>query len=109
MIPAIKDKKNPKYKELQKYTNIKKAQEKATNIYKDFGTLYISEKKDKKFKIYDPINKKWVHFGQMLYEDHNKHADEDRRYRYLQRSLNIKGKWKENPFSPNNLSIYILW
>jgi hypothetical protein len=109
MIAAIKDKKNPKYKELGKVTNIKKAQENATAIYKELGTLFISEKKDKKFKIYDPLNKKWVHFGHSDFEDFLKHGDNDRRYRYLKRSTAIKGDWKANPWSANNLSIWILW
>lgn len=109
MIPAVKDKKNPKYKELSKFSNIGKAQQKATDLYKDLGTLYISEKKDKKFKILDPFKKKFVHFGQMNFEDHTKHNDDIRRVRFLQRSLRNTGNWKKNIFSPNNLSIYILW
>lgn len=108
-IPAIKDKSNPKYDELNKYTNINKAQKKSTKIFKEAGTLYISEKKNKKFKIYDTIYNKWVHFGAMGYEDFNKHNDKERQYNYLRRATNIKGDWKENPFSRNNLSIYINW
>ena len=51
----------------------------------------------------------WVHFGEMGYEDYTKHKDEKRRKRYLKRSAGIKGKWKENPYSPNNLSRSLLW
>ena len=58
--------------------------------------------------VQDPDNK-WVHFGQMGYEDYTKHKDDDRRKNYLNRSSNIKGQWKSNKYSPNNLSIHLLW
>lgn len=58
--------------------------------------------------IQDPDNK-WIHFGQMGYEDYTKHKDDDRRKNYLKRSSNIKGQWKSNKYSPNNLSIHLLW
>ncbi len=39
-----------------------------------------------------------------------KHKDDSRRRRYLQRATKIKGNWKDNKYSPNNLSIiHILW
>jgi hypothetical protein len=34
----------------------------------------------------------------------NKH-----RIRYLKRALSIKGNWKDNPYSPNYLSLLLLW
>jgi hypothetical protein len=52
---------------------------------------------------------KWAHFGQIGYEDYTKHKDEYRRMNYLLRSSNIKGNWKNDMYSPNNLSINILW
>lgn len=58
--------------------------------------------------VQDPDNK-WVHFGQMGYEDYTKHKDDNRRKNYLKRSSNISGKWKSNKYSPNNLSIHLLW
>ena len=33
----------------------------------------------------------------------------ERRRLYKKRALNIKGEWKKNKISPNNLSINILW
>lgn len=108
MIPAIKDVKNPKYKKVNEISNIKKAQENATKIYGKLGTLFLSEKEDKKYKIYDPLNKKFIHFGSKL-KDYLKTNDENRRYNYLRRAMNIEGEWRNNPFSPNNLSIYINW
>ena len=48
-------------------------------------------------------------FEQWGYEDYTKHKDDDRRQRYLARATKIKGDWKEDKYSPNNLSIHILW
>lgn len=45
----------------------------------------------------------------MGYEDYTKHNDPERRLRYLARATKIKGDWKNNPYSPNNLSIRLLW
>jgi len=100
-----------KYKELKKWSNPKEAQRKARAIYGAMGTLTVSPVKNKKYRIYNPIKKKYVDFGQFdpPMEDHTKHKNKDRRYRYLARALNIKGNWKKDPFSPNNLSIFILW
>jgi hypothetical protein len=103
------DKKDSKYKELIKYSNPKTVLKKAKSIYGDDVDLSISPRKDKKYRIYDFINNKYIDFGQMGYEDFTKHKDDERRYNYLQRSLNIKGNWKKNPFSANNLSIFLLW
>lgn len=58
--------------------------------------------------IQDP-NNKWIHFGQMGYEDYTKHRDENRRMNYLNRASKIKGHWKTNKYSPNNLAIHLLW
>jgi len=94
--------------ELSKYSNYEIAQAK-TNLY--FGKptkLHISNRKDKKYYVIDDQNKKH-YFGQMGYEDYTKHQDDDRRYKYLARATKIKGDWKNNKYSPNNLSINILW
>jgi len=59
--------------------------------------------------ILNPNTNKFVYFGQMGYEDFTKHKDEKRRENYLKRTANIRGKWKENPYSKNNLSRCLLW
>ena len=71
--------------------------------------LYISDKKDKKYFIIHPKTKAKVYFGQMGYEDFTKHKDPIRRANYLRRSASIKGDWKRDKFSPNNLARNILW
>jgi hypothetical protein len=99
-----------KLEELYKVSNPRVAQEKA-NQYLGVkkGELFVSTKKDKKYMLMNPLTNKWIHFGSMDYQDFTKHKDEDRRQRYLKRAKNIRGNWKENPYSPNNLSIHILW
>jgi hypothetical protein len=75
--------------------------------------VYISNKPKKKYMVQD-TDGKWVHFGQLdlnagKYEDFTKHNDKERRANYLKRTANIKGNWKDNKYSPNNLSRNLLW
>jgi hypothetical protein len=71
--------------------------------------LLVSPLKNKKYRVYDSMNDRYVDFGDIRYEDFTKHKDEKRRKRYLNRATNIKGDWKTNKFSANNLSINALW
>jgi hypothetical protein len=62
-----------------------------------------------------------VHFGSPEYNDYiiysflesqkevEKGTADERRKLYRMRATNIKGNWKDNKFSPNNLAINILW
>ena len=50
-----------------------------------------------------------IHFGDKRYEDFTQHKNKDRKQNHLKRSSNIKGNWKNNKYSPNNLSMNILW
>jgi len=70
--------------------------------------LFISNKTDKKYMVEDP-NGKMIHFGAIGYEDYTKHGDEFRRNNYLARTSNMKGNWRDNPYSPNNLARNLLW
>jgi hypothetical protein len=70
--------------------------------------IYLSNKKNKKYMLLSPDNK-WVHFGQIDMQDFTYHNDLLRRENYLKRANGIKGKWRENPYSPNNLAINLLW
>ena len=67
-----------------------------------------STRKNKKFMIMNPDNN-YVHFGDKRYEDFTQHKNKDRQQNYLKRISNIKGNWKNNKYSPNNLSMNILW
>lgn len=96
-------------KTLKKYSNPIIAQKMAYKYLGKTAKLYPGRKKDKKYSIFDPKNKKWVSFGQLDYEDYTKHRNKLRRRNYLTRSRSIKGDWKKNKYSPNNLSIHVLW
>ena len=82
------------------------------NAYKYLGNdakIYFSNRKGKKYKIFNPNTNKFVHFGAIGYQDYTKHQEPRRRERYLARATNTKGQWRNDPYSPNNLSINILW
>lgn len=84
------------------------AQQKAFKLYGDKAILLRSKTKTKKYAIRAP-NGRLVNFGQMGFDDFLKHKDPVRQNAYLTRSANIKGDWKDDPYSPNNLSRRILW
>lgn len=96
---------------LYKYSNPIKAQQNAIHYLGQDAILYKSNVKTKKYMIYDPNEDTVVHFGALLpaYEDFLKHNDNERRVRYLKRATKIRGKWADNPYSPNSLAINILW
>jgi hypothetical protein len=71
--------------------------------------IKLSDKPLKKYMVLNPNTNKYIYFGQMGYQDFTKHKDEKRRDNYLKRTANIKGDWKDNKYSPNNLSRNILW
>ena len=71
--------------------------------------IQVSNKPPKKYMVFNPSSSKWIHFGLMPYEDYTKHKDMKRRESYLRRTQNMKGNWRENKYSPNNLSRNILW
>lgn len=100
------DKKNA----LSLFSNYNEAKRKTREYLGPDVKLLISPRKDKKYRVHDP-NGKAVDFGSFNppMEDFTMHKDEKRRERYLKRARNIKGNWKNNPYSPNNLSMNILW
>lgn len=98
-----------KLNELKNYSNPNRVIQNARKYYGDDVKIDVSTRTNKKWMILNPNNNKWVHFGQMGYEDYTKHKDDYRRMNYLLRASNIKGDWDKNPYSPNKLSILILW
>jgi hypothetical protein len=81
---------------------------KAKNYLGSDAKIRRSSRKDKKFMIENPKGK-MVHFGAKGYDDFTKHKDDTRRQNYLSRATKIKGDWKKDKYSPNNLAINILW
>ena len=100
-----------KIKELKKYSNPNIVFNKAKIYLGKNVQIEISGRKDKKYMVKNPENNKWVHFGGFNppMEDFTKHKDTKRRDSYLKRATNIKGEWKQNKYSANNLSINLLW
>jgi len=100
-----------KLKLLLQYSEPEEAQEQAFKKYGTDAVLFISTRKNKKYMIIDKNNNKWVHFGSLEppHEDFTKHKDEQRRQNFLKRTGNIRGNWRDNPYSSNNLSRNILW
>ena len=78
-------------------------------IPKDTPELFISNRKNKKYMILNPDTNKFIHFGSLAYEDFTKHQNKERQKAYIIRASNINGGWKSDKYSPNNLSMYLLW
>jgi len=95
--------------EIYKYSNPQEVYRKAKQYLGKNVIIQFSTKPQKKYQILNPNTEKWVHFGQMGYEDFTKHKDLKRRQNYLRRTENMRGNWRENPYSPNNLSRFLLW
>ena len=91
---------------MDKVSDIKKVNKLSKMIYEK--TVQPSTRKNKKYMIKNDKNK-LVHFGDLRYEDYTKHHDEDRLNRYLSRATKIKGNWRRDKYSPNNLAINLLW
>jgi hypothetical protein len=99
------DKQKVKLEELKEVSNPKLVKKRAKDIYN--SDVFASTRKGKKYMIWNGM--KWIHFGSIMYQDWTKHQDPIRRESYLKRASNIKGKWKEDPYSPNFLAINLLW
>ena len=102
---------NDKYNQL---LNVSNPEIVYNNLQKYFGRpteLYISTRKNKKYMILNPYTNKMVHFGQFFppMKDYTEHLNPIRRESYLRRATNIRGKWKDDPYSSNNLAIWTLW
>jgi hypothetical protein len=101
-----------KLEQLLKISNPKEVVKKAQHYFNNPDIkVYLSNRKNKKYAIYDPNNKKLIHFGQFHppMEDYTMHKDDKRRQNYLLRASNINGYWRNDPYSANNLSINLLW
>ena len=72
----------------------------------DDATITISPRAGKKYMV--KVDGRTIHFGSNM-PDFTKHGDPTRRERYLKRALGIKGNWRQDKYSPNNLSVNLLW
>jgi hypothetical protein len=101
---------------LSDYSDYETVLYRAKHYYGENVILKKSTRKTKKYMIYNPYDNKFVHFGAMGYLDFTKYVKiydiyiaNKHRIRYLKRTLKIKGNWKDNPYSPNYLSLLLLW
>ena len=101
---------NQKYTELLKVSNPMTVEENLKKYFKNekIPNLLLSSRKNKKYMIISTDGTK-NHFGDFNYQDFTKHQDKDRQTRYLTRANAIRGDWRNNKYSPNNLSINLLW
>jgi len=102
---------NKKYTELLTVSNPEKVASNLKLFFKNekvVPNLLISTRKNKKYMVVSPDGTR-SHFGDMAYQDFTKHQDKNRQLRYLTRANAIRGNWKNDMYSPNNLSIHVLW
>jgi hypothetical protein len=95
-------------KTLKKVSNPTTVIRKAKQIYGTGVKIVESNAKGKKYALIKPDGKR-VNFGSIDYQDHTKHGSDIRRDNYLKRAKGIKGNWKADQYSPNLLSIRLLW
>jgi hypothetical protein len=96
-----------KLNELLKVSNPKQV---ILNAHKYLGNnirVNISTHKNKKYMIWN--GNKFIHFGDIRYEDFTKSNNLEKREAYLKRTANIRGSWKNDLYSANNLARVILW
>ncbi len=91
---------------MNQVSDINKVNKLSRMIYKK--TVEPSTRKNKKYMIMN-VDQKYIHFGDLRYEDYTKHQDKDRLKNYLRRATKIKGNWRKDKYSPNNLAINLLW
>jgi hypothetical protein len=74
--------------------------------------ISVSPRVDKKYMIRvaaaNGVRGRIVHIGSGQ-EDFTKHGDPVRREAYLKRSAGIKGDWRDDKWSANNLARALLW
>ena len=95
---------NNKLKELKKFSNPNIVFRKAKEMFGRNVKIQISTRDRKKYMIF--LKNKWIHFGEMNYQDYTKHRDERRRRLFLIRNHTWKNKRKN---TPAYLSYYLLW
>lgn len=96
-----------KEKKILQVSNPSMAQKKLNQYIGKPTKLHLSTRKEKKYMVND--GNKFIHFGDINAEDYTKHKDDKRRASYLARAKGIKGDWKKNKYSANNLAINVLW
>lgn len=92
--------------DIYKYSNPIDVQKKIFKLLGKEARIAYSPRKNKKYVIVNPETNKYIHFGEMGYEDMTKHKDEERRKRFRLRNA----RWANSEsYSASYLSYYALW
>jgi len=79
------------------------------NARKTYGNnvkIDVSDRKNKKYMIFNPYKKKWFHFGDNRYSDFTKTQDDEKRRLFRERNH----KWGDaDIYSPAYASYWLLW
>ena len=87
---------------LRLYSNPEAVKKKAR--YYKLNTVYESTRRNKKYMVFD--GHKFIHFGEMGFEDYTKHHDKTR----LEAFRNRNWCWEHSPvYTPRWLSYFLLW
>ena len=97
---------NNKYDRLIKVSDPYEVNRRANEYYNK--PVFLSNRKNKKYMIEDD-NEKLIHFGDIRYQDATFHKSPERIKSYWNRMSKVKGNWKTNKYSPNWLSLKLLW
>ena len=93
----------------QKYSNVEKVSDNLNIVFDNDPNLEfkISTRKNKKYMVKGEFSRnKWIHFGQMGYQDYTYHNNDIRRLNFKNRNI----RWSNSKVdSPAFLSYYILW
>lgn len=95
-----------KFNQLLLVSNPKEVDRRAKEFYDK--PVYMSNRKNKKYMIENDDNK-FIHFGDIRYQDYTFHKDAIRAMSYRKRMNGVKGNWKNDEYSPNILSLRLLW
>lgn len=91
---------------LSNYSNINTVRYRAKQIYGDDVELKESTRNSKKYMLYNPNTKKWIHFGQASYQDYTVHKDKKRLELFRKRNA----RWATQPkYSAGFMSYHLLW
>ena len=91
---------------LTDYSNPDVVYDRAKKLYGKDTLIKPSTRQNKKYMILDPYNNKWVHFGQMGYQDFSKHKNLIRREKFIIRNRS----WAlQDVYTPGFLSYVLLW
>lgn len=95
-----------KFNELLKVSDPEEVNRRAIEYYG--RPTYLSTRKYKKYMIQDDWGN-WRHYGDIRYSDGTFHKDMERIIRYKKRMMGVKGNWRNDEYSPNWLSLRLLW